>query len=142
MNRFRKPRVLAIAAVLGISAFAMADLFTTLLKTGGVAAVVSTFGKDIDKAFDKITQVKEGPNVKTKVVPIISVNFGKSTSVGAAQVSGAPEQVDKVNAVAQPSVKLFGLTLKALIPVSSKNVISNIKRVDGVGVSGIVDIRV
>ncbi len=137
-----RARLLALSLALAIAAMSFADLFSTILKTGGVAAVVSMFGKDIDKAFDKITMVKEGPNVKTKVVPIISINFGKSTSVGAAQVSGDPVQVDKVNAVAQPEVKLFGLRLKALIPVSSKNVVKDIKRVDGVGVSGIVDIKV
>jgi undecaprenyl pyrophosphate phosphatase UppP len=137
-----KPRIALLAGLAGLAALAAADLFTTVLKAGGVAAVVSTFGKDLDKAFDKITQVEEGPDVKTKVVPIISVNLGKSTAVGAAQVSGSPKQVDQVNAVAQPTIKLFGLTLKALIPVASKNVVNNIRRVDGVGVSGIVDIRI
>jgi hypothetical protein len=47
-----------------------------------------------------------------------------------------------VKAVAQPEAKVFGeLRIRALIPVESKNVIQNIKKVEGVGVTGIVDLK-
>ena len=81
--------------------------------------------------------------MKTKVVPILSVGIGRSSAIGAAQVMGAPSQVDKVVAVAQPEADLFGRTvrIRGLIPVSSKDVVKDIKTVDGVGITGLVDIR-
>ena len=53
--------------------------------------------------------------------------------------------VDKVKAVASPQAELLGREIKvrALIPVNDINIKDpkNIKRVAGVGVSGIVDLK-
>jgi hypothetical protein len=49
--------------------------------------------------------------------------------------------VEKVNAVASPEINFLGeVRLRALIPVSSKDV-TKIRNVEGVGVSGIVDLK-
>lgn len=55
---------------------------------------------------------------------------------------GPPSLLDKVVAVAQPEASLLGtVRVKALIPVSSKDVLKGIRVVEGVHVTGIVDIK-
>jgi len=48
-----------------------------------------------------------------------------------------------VKAVAQLEASMSGKTfrIKALIPVESKDVVKDLKRVGGVGVSAIIDVR-
>lgn len=78
--------------------------------------------------------------VAEKVVPIISVGTG--VRVGGAVVSGASNRVDEVVAVAQVEGD-FGRAVRArlLVPVSSENVVQQIRRVPGTSVIGLVDIR-
>lgn len=135
----KKKVALLLSGVLLISALAAPQL-KELLKIGGVVAVVNTFGKDINKSFNKLWGRSEARNLKTKVVPILSVGK-KGNAIGIAQVMGPPIDVDQVVAVAQPELPLMGVRLRALIPVSSKNVIEDIKVVENVGVSGIIDIK-
>lgn len=140
MKRFDKKKLLLVAAgVLALSALAAPQL-KQLLKIGGVVAIVNNFGKQIDDQFNKLWKRDEGPRLKTKVVTILSVG-NKGNAIGIAQVMGPPAAVDKVVAVAQPEVKFMDVRLRALIPVSSKNVVENIRAVDEVGVSGIIDIK-
>jgi hypothetical protein len=57
---------------------------------------------------------------------------------------GTKANVQKVQAVASPEVSMFGeINLRAMVPVDSMDVTDakNIKAVDGVGVSGIVDLK-
>lgn len=141
-----KNRKLFLAfSLVAISSFALGQLgdLGKVLKVGGVALLVSQFGKDMNSGLNKLTGHKDTSRVKTKVVTILSVGLGRSSAVGAAQVMGPPEKIDKVVAVAQPEADLFGreIRLKALIPVSDKNVNKGLSIVDGVGVSGIVDIK-
>ena len=145
MNRSSKKRILLISAgVLAIAAIA-APQFKQILKVGGTVAIVNTFGDKINDQFNKLWKRDEGPRLKTKVVTILSVG-NQGAAVGIAQVMGPPSAVDKVVAVAQPEFKLpipvvGNLRLRALIPVSSKNVIQEIRAVDSVGVSGIIDVK-
>jgi hypothetical protein len=78
-------------------------------------------------------------------VPIITVGVKNARgAIGAAQVVGTKAQVQRVQAVASPEVSMFGeINLRAMIPVDSTNVtdVKSIKAVDGVGVSGIVDLK-
>lgn len=135
-----KKFVLVLAAVLALTAVAAPQL-RQILKVGGVVAIVNTFGKDINNQFNKLWGRKEDRMLKTKVVPILSVG-NRGNAIGIAQVMGPPQAVDRVVAVAQPEFRFLGeLRLRALIPVSSKNVIEDIRAVDQVGVSGIIDIR-
>lgn len=114
-----------------------------ILKAGGVILAISTFGKDMNNGLNKLWGRRDTSNLKTKVVPILTV--GSGTAIGAVQVMGPPSKVDDVVAVAQPEVKILGgeVRLRALIPVSSKSVKSGsaLEIVDEVGVSGIVDLR-
>jgi hypothetical protein len=75
-----------------------------------------------------------------KVVPIISV--GSGTRLGGALVSGARDRVNEVKAVAQIEGQ-FGnaVRVRALVPVSTENVVQNIRRVPETSVIGLVDIR-
>ncbi len=112
-----------------------------ILKAGGIAVVVDRLGRDIDRAINSLTRTKPDQNFATKVVPIISA--GNGAYVGAVQVMGRPNLVQKVQAVAQVEGNFMGneVRLRALIPISTKEPQKGIDRVEGVGVSAIVDIR-
>jgi hypothetical protein len=130
--------------VLGLLAtIALGISIMDVVKVVGVGAAVDKFGPEINKEFNKLTKHKDTVIETTKVVPIISIGInGGSSAIGAAQVTGPQDKVAKVKAVAQPEAKVFGeLRIRALIPVESKNVIQNIKKVEGVGVTGIVDLK-
>lgn len=78
--------------------------------------------------------------VGQKIVPIISI--GKGTRVGGALVAGASSRLDQVVAVAQIEGTFGGsVRVRALVPVSTENVVSNIKRVPETAVIGLVDIK-
>lgn len=113
-----------------------------VLKGAGIVLLVNKFGGDLNKTINKLTANKGvAVNEMTKVVPIISIGGG--SYVGAAQVSGPAAKVKLVKAVAQLETNFSGKTfrIKALVPVASKDAIKNIKRISGVGVSAIIDIR-
>lgn len=123
----------------GLIGYAQLD---RILKAGGIAVVVDRLGGDMDRAINRLTNTRPDKNFATKVVPIISA--GNGAYIGAAQVMGRPEQVRRVQAVAQIEGDFMGrdVRLRALIPISTKNPQNRIDRVEGVGVSGIVDIRI
>lgn len=142
MKRFLTNRSFAVIAIGVLATAAIAQIsLKNILKAGGAVAVVSAFGKDINNGFNKLWNRKEERDVKTKVVVILTV--GKGTAIGAAQVMGPPDMVDDVVAVAQPEMTLLGVRLRALIPIANKNTgsSSGLSIVKGVGVSGIVDLR-
>jgi len=139
----RSTRLLFVATgVLALTAMAMPQL-KQLLKVVGVGAAVSQFGPDMNRAINRLTKHKDTPAMSTKVVPIIRVGIGAQSAIGAAQVSGPKRILDKVKAVAQPYTKLFNeIEVRALIPIASnKPDLKNLKPVQGVGVTGIVDLR-
>lgn len=114
-----------------------------ILKVLGVGAAVQKFGPDINKAINKLAGHKDTDATFTKVVPILTVGIGKSSAIGAAQVTGKKSNVEKVRAVAAPETELFGkeIRIRALIPISNDKVDQGIKKVEGVGISGIVDLK-
>jgi len=126
----------------GTAAFGIAQIdIGDIIKVGGIALLIDRFGKDINKGINKIQNFSDSQEMMTKVVPILSA--GQGTHIGAAQVMGPPSLVKKVRAVAQVEGALFGkeLRVRALIPVEAKDV-SKIKRVVGVGVSAVLDLKV
>lgn len=133
---------MSAVAILAVTAVGTAQI-RQILKVVGVAAAVKQFGPDINKAINKLSGHQDTPAKMSKVVPILTVGVGKSNAIGAAQVTGPKSAVDLVEAVAQPEAGLFGneIRVRALIPVSSKEVANGIKAVDGVGVTGIVDLK-
>ena len=77
----------------------------------------------------------------TKVVPIISL--GNGTRVGAAQVCGnLSRAVDQTKAVSQLETTFQGIRATILIPVDSINPVRQFRRVQGVGVTAIIDARI
>lgn len=111
---------------------------------GGTAIflLVDNFGKDINSFINHLLdQDQMDTQAATKVVPIISITDG--AGVGAAQVTGDKAKVDKVKACLQiESNKTFGspVRIRCVVPVDKK-AISNVNRVQGVGVSALIDIK-
>ncbi len=136
---------LALVVVLLASTALMsqAGLLGDVVKVGAVGLVVDKFGPQINTALNKVTMNKNlGTDEATNVVPIISL--GSGGYIGAVQVIGAKENVEKCKAVAQIEVnQVIGKNIRAkvLVPVGSRTT-SNIKRIYGVGVSAILDIRI
>jgi len=113
-----------------------------VLKGAGLVLLVDRFGDELNSFVNKLTLNKGvGVDDRTAVVPIISL--GQGGYVGAAQVSGPAHLVERVKAVAQFEANMSGKTfrIKALVPVESKDITKDIKRVGGVGVSAIIDVR-
>ena len=124
---------------------AHADLLSTILKGAGIGVLVKQFQRPINDGLNKLTGTAgPGQYEKTKVVPIVSI--GQGGYVGAVQVSGPKIQVDQVQAVGQVEGSIVGnrFRLKALIPINTEKPsdLKSIKRVKGVGVSAIIDVRV
>lgn len=130
--------VMLISALL-VSAYAQISI-GDVIKVAGIDVAVDQFGPEINRAVNKLQGFKDSEQLMTKVVPILSV--GKGGHIGAVQVMGPPALVKKVRAVAQLETD-FARTvrLKALIPIESKD-LKNIKRVVGVGVSAIIDLKI
>ncbi|MDI9634998.1 hypothetical protein QPK87_30855 [Kamptonema cortianum] len=136
-------RISIVVAALMLAAVATAQI-REIIKILGVGAAVKQFGPDINRAINKMVGREDTPSKATKVVPIITIGLNTRGAIGAAQVMGSKQNVDKVRAVAAPEADLFGkeIKIRALIPVNSDNIteLKDIKPVDGVGVSGIVDL--
>ncbi|MCW5937231.1 MAG: hypothetical protein KIT11_07995 [Fimbriimonadaceae bacterium] len=141
----RSKRIVAIVACLAVAAVAGTQIMQAI-KIIGVGAAVKQFGPDINKQFNSLTGHKDTDSNFTKVVPIITVGLNTRGAIGAAQVMGAKKNVQKVSAVAAPEVDIFGreIKIRALIPVENATNLKDpksIKAVDGVGVSGVVDLK-
>lgn len=131
-----------LSAMLALTVIAWAQL-GSVVKGGAIAVAVSKFGPQINDAINTLTGQKNASVTEaTKVVPILSI--GDSGYIGAAQVAGPEDLVKKVEAVAQLEGRfraIGGVRLKALVPVSTKTPHRGISRVEGVGVSAIVDFK-
>ncbi len=140
---------LLVAAALAIGGFSAAaygqDIFG-IIKTLGVGYAVRTFAPQINDFTNNLLQ-NRGVAVReqTKVVPILSLGVGSAAGayVGAAQVSGPRAAVDKVEAVAVLEADFHGaFRIKALVPVDNLKPWEAFRRVPGVGVSAVIDIRI
>ncbi|MDE2125454.1 MAG: hypothetical protein KGJ62_02580 [Armatimonadetes bacterium] len=112
-----------------------------LLKGGGIMLVVHTFGPQINRFINGLTHTSTtGENYATKVVPVLSVGTG--AYAGAVQVMGPGARVSQVQAVAEVggNFRPLGVQVRALVPIASTKVTS-LRRVPGVGVSGIIDVK-
>jgi hypothetical protein len=120
------------------------------IKAAAVLALIDRYGPDIDKFVREITvdkaQERQNGDIATKVVPILSV--GKGNYAGAVQIMGERSLVDSVRAVAQleGEKKFFGSPIRArvLLPISNRNVTdkTQLARVNGVGVSALIDAKI
>lgn len=79
-------------------------------------------------------------DVRTKIVPILT--FGSGGRVGVAQVSGPVSRVDDVKAVVQIATDYKDAArIRVMVPISTENVVSNLKRVPQVSVTGEAGLR-
>jgi hypothetical protein len=140
--KMNKKAWLVAAGILAMTAVGTTQI-RQVIKIIGVGAAVKQFGPDINRGINKLANHKDTSTRATKVVPILSAGIASRQAIGAAQVMGPKSLVDKVQAVAQLDQDLFGreIKIRAMIPVSSTDVVKNIRKVDGVGVSGIVDLK-
>lgn len=142
-----KKRVIAFVLALSvISAVAIpvtrASILGDVLKVGGIAILVDQFSGQLNSFINTLTAKHAvSSDYATKVVPIIVV--GSGTYTGAAQVTGPQELVDQTKAVLQieGNFSKDKFRVKALIPIDSKN-ITNFSRVQGVGVSAQIDVKI
>lgn len=131
-------------------AVAQGDVIIQAVKIFGIGYVVKTYGSQINDFINRLMSNNHAANnLKTKVVPILSLGVGiagpnQGSYVGAVQVMGPAAAVDKVEAVAQiEGVFLDALRVKGLIPVDTLNpVAGNLHRVYGVGVTALIDFKI
>jgi hypothetical protein len=139
--------VLTVIILPVVSTVTKADsnILGSILKTVGIGVVVDQFAEPINNFINTLT-LNNGVEVKeeTKVVPIVTV--GSNSYAGAVQVSGPKEKVEKVKAVAQLEGDFKGgdFRIRALIPVNTTNPVNikNIDRIEGVGITALVDINI
>lgn len=141
MSRQKLKITMLVALLIGGVGTAYAQL-GSILKGGGIALLVSQFGPEINKAINSITKTpNDDPDFATKVVPVISVGDGKEA--GAVQIMGPRDAVAKVQAVAQFETKFrpLNMRIRGLVPIESKK-LKSLRRVPGVGISGIIDVKI
>lgn len=137
-------KALALFIVMGmlISGTAMAVDLSDLIGVVGGGFLVSAVAGPLNDFINTIT-FNKGAKVEghTKVVPIVS--FGSGTRIGAAQVAGPRgDAVERTKAVAQLETRFQDrLRVKILVPIDSENPLQRFNRVQGVGVSAIIDVR-
>ncbi|MDQ7843384.1 MAG: hypothetical protein QN141_02620 [Armatimonadota bacterium] len=118
-----------------------------VIKTIGIGAAVKAFAPAINTFINTLVQARDPTTLQsTKVVPILSISIGINApgeaAVGAAQVSGPKAAVEKVQAVAAIDANYQGsFSIRALVPVDSLEPWKQVRRVPGVGVSAIIDLR-
>jgi hypothetical protein len=119
-----------------------------IVKTLGIGAAVKIFAVPLNNFINRLL-LNRGAAVQaqTKVVPILSVSVGLRTPgsahVGAAQVSGPATVIGRVQAVALLEVDYQqDARVKAFVPVDNLQPWQAFKRVPGVGVSAIIELRI
>lgn len=120
----------------------LGDLLGTGIKIAGVKMAVDQFGGKLNSFINKFMDNNDVPtHSASKVVTIVSPIGNKH--IGAAQVVGSKAAVEKVGAVAQLETsfmdKLF--RIKVLVPIEGSDP-SKLKRVPGVGVSTVIDVKI
>ena len=144
MMKYGKKKLAAVvlAFVISLAGMAWAIDLGDLIGVVGGGFIVSQVAGPLNDFINTVT-FNKGAKVEghTKVVPIVSL--GSGTRIGAAQVAGPRgEAIQKTKAVAQLEVTFRDrLRTKILIPIDSENPVKQFKRVQGVGVSAIIDFR-
>lgn len=147
MNSKRWLGVLLVLCIVSVAAVPVAQAISLgdIGKVVGIGFLVDRFGPQLNSFINTLmAQHNATPEFATKVVPILTVGvLGNSGYIGAAQVMGPQNLVDKVQAVVQVESGFNGnmFRVKGLIPIDSK-VPVNFTRVSGVGVSAMIDVRI
>lgn len=143
MKQLKKKGIaLTLAALLALGGTALAAGLGDLIGVVGGGLVVSAIAGPINDFINTIT-LNKGAKVEghTKVVPIVSI--GSGTHIGAAQVAGPRgEAISSTKAVAQIEADFQKrIRVKILVPIDSENPLQRFRRVQGVGVSAIIDLK-
>jgi hypothetical protein len=118
-----------------------------IIKTIGIGAAVKAFAPALNTFINTLVQAKDPTTQQTtKVVPILSLSIGVNApgqaAIGAAQVSGPNSALERVQAVAAIEGNYQGaFSIRALVPVDSLEPWKAVRRVPGVGVSAIIDLK-
>jgi hypothetical protein len=138
----RKSAALVLALFFALGGAAWSAGLGDLIGVVGGGFLVSTIAGPINDFINTIT-LNKGAKVEghTKVVPIVSI--GSGTHIGAAQVAGPKgDAISNTKAVAQiESTFQKRLRIKILVPIDSENPVQRFRRVQGVGVSAIIDFK-
>jgi hypothetical protein len=140
--------VAVAAAVLAAAGVGRAQDVGSIVKTLGVGVAVKMFAPQLNSFINNLLQARDvQTNQTTKVVPILSLSLGVGApgraTIGAAQVAGSRSAVAKVQAVASLDGNFSNVfQIKALVPVDSLEPWKRLRRVPGVGVSAIIDLRI
>lgn len=132
--------VMVFALTITVSGWSLAQDLGKILRGGvklvGIGYLVKQNAKALDKFINEITVRRNVPiNQATKVVPILSI--GDKGYVGAAQVMGPKEAVNKTQAVFQIEESLDRFRIKVLVPSDS---LTSLRRVEKVGISALIDV--
>ncbi len=147
----RKAQLVAIGLTLVLvvgGGVAYAQDILQIIKVFGVGYAVRTFGPQINDFINSLLLSRDVQTQQTtKVVPILSISIGLGApgqaTIGAAQVAGPQAAVQRVQAVAAIDANYQGVfQIRALIPVDSLEPWRSLRRVVGVGVSAIIDLRI
>ena len=147
MNKDKIWVALLLVCILTIVSIPVVDAINlgSIIKVAGIGLLVDQFGPQLNSFINTLmAQHNATPDFATKVVPILTVGvLGNSGYIGAAQVMGPQNLVDRVQAVVQVESSFNGnmFRVKGLIPIDSK-VPVNFSRVSGVGVSAMIDVRI
>lgn len=148
MQKTRLAALLVAVALLSGVTGAYAQDITAIIKTIGIGAAVRMFAPQINTFINNLLAARDAQTQQTtKVVPILSLSIGVDApgraTIGAAQVAGPSRAVQRVQAVAAIDANFSGVwQIRALIPVDSLEPWRQLRRVVGVGVSAIIDVRI
>lgn len=148
MSRTRVIALVLAALLLGGATGAYAQDVIAIIKTVGIGVAVKTFAPQINSFINNLLQARDAQTqATTKVVPILSISIGVGApgraTIGAAQVAGPKRAVERTQAVAAIDANFSGVwQIRALIPVDSLEPWKRLRRVVGVGVSAIIDVRI
>lgn len=143
MRLSRTTKIVAPILLVAMMAPIAAPQIGQIIKVLGVREVVKKFGGEINNALNKMVRRDPKSSLMTKVVPVISGGISSRQAVGMVQVCGPRRQVEKVKAVAQLDQDLFGreIKIRAMIPIDTDTIEKDIKAVDEVGITGIIDLK-
>lgn len=143
MRVSRTAKIVAPILVIALMAPIATSQIGQILKVLGMREVVKRFGGEINDALNKMVKRDPKSALMTKVVPVISGGISSRQAVGMVQVCGPRRQIEKVKAVAQLDQDLFGreVKIRAMIPIDQDTIVKDIKPVDEVGITGIVDLK-
>ncbi|MBI3909863.1 MAG: hypothetical protein HY320_02905 [Armatimonadetes bacterium] len=134
-----------LAATLGASSARVARAVDIgdIVQVFGIAYAVRVFGDEINSFLNSVFAQRgvrwEG---RTKVVPMLSL--GSGAFIGAAQVAGPPDRVRETRAVAAGEVRVISnVRVTGIIPINTTNPLRrSFRRIEGVGLSALIDFRI